>query len=278
VDLAVANRWMIATAPADLWREEPALAAAISDHAGRKQIHVPTRIYRHPLWLPNAWRRSASRDRLAEAVAWDRDTLWPKYPLLERIAVAEVHGTMMPGDYQQLLRAGKADGRVFRLGEYAVLPAEKSLPGGQRIEVATPGVSLWHNADALPRVWIEHARVDDALAPAPAARAGQGCVIDRYEPTRVEIAAELVEPGMVVLAEQFYPGWQLEVRSQGRDVRRAEIERTRQVMRGVWLDAGRHRLVYRYRPCRVVAGGIVSGLGWMFVAVWGIVVMLRKRS
>ena len=47
----------------------------------------------------------------------------------------------------------------------------------------------------------------------------------------------------VVLADAFYPGWALTV-----DDRPAEILRTNRMMRGAALEAGRHRLVYEYRP------------------------------
>jgi len=276
VDLAAANRWVVATAPAEIWRAEPQLAAAIGRHAGKLRNAAPIRVYRHPLWLPGRWREAGSPERLVEAVRWDHDTLWPKYPLLVPLAVAEVHGTMMLGDYQALLSRAKANGDVFRLGEYVVLPGNEGTPGGQRIDVPVGDVSLWHHPGHLPRAWIEHARVGDAFAPVPAQHAGESCEIVDYGPLRVEIAAELAEPGMVVLAEQFYPGWRAEVRAEGQAGRPVEIERTRQVMRGVWLPAGRYRLVYRYRPASVFIGGVLSGVAWLAIVAWGIAVVARR--
>jgi len=283
LDLAVANRWMVATAPAEIWREEPQLAAAIGRHAEGTAGPAPIRVYRHPLWLPERWREAGSPNRPVEAVRWDHDTLWPKYPLLVPLAVTEVHGTMMPGDYQSLLGRARASGAVFRLGRYVVLPGDKALPGGERIGVQIGGgpvedVSLWHHAGHLPRAWIEHARVEEAFARVPAPRTGESCEIVDFGPSRVEIAAELAEPGMVVLAEQFYPGWRAGVRAEGGAGRPVEIERTREVMRGVWLPAGRHRIVYRYRPTSVFTGGILSGAAWLAVAVWGIAVVVRRRA
>ena len=276
VDLVVANRWMVATAPAEIWREEPQLAAAIGRHAEKLPRTAPIRVYRHPLWLPGRWGESGSPERLVEAVRWDHETLWPKYPLLVPLAVAEVHGTMMPGDYQALLSRARASGEVFRLGEYVVLPGNEGPPGGARIDVPVGDVSLWVHPGHLPRAWIEHARVADAFAPLPAARDGESCEIVGYGPLHVEIAAELAEPGMVVLAEQFYPGWRAEVRARGQASRPVQIERTRQVMRGAWLPAGRYRIVYRYRPARVFVGGVLSGAAWLAIAAWGIAVLVGK--
>jgi hypothetical protein len=278
VDLAVANRWMVATAPAEIWRKEPQLAAAIRRHAEKPPRAAPVRVYRHPLWLPGRWREAGSPERLVEAVRWDHDTLWPKYPLLVPLAVAEVHGTMMPGDFRALLSRARATGEVFRLGEYVVLPGDEGPPGGERIDAPVDDVSLWHYPGHLPRAWIEHARVADPFAPVRAARARESCEVVGYGPMHVEIAAELAEPGMVVLAEQFYPGWRAEVCAEGQAGRPVEIERTRQVMRGVWLPAGRHRIVCRYRPASILLGAVLSGVAWLAVTAWGIVVVVRRRA
>ena len=95
-----------------------------------------------------------------------------------------------------------------------------------------------------------------------------------YDPLRVEIEAELSGPGLVVLADQFYPGWQLDVVTEGQGTRRVPIVRTGGVMRGAWLEAGRHRLVYRYRPAGFFWGAAVSAIGWL---VLGAIVVVRCR-
>jgi len=102
------------------------------------------------------------------------------------------------------------------------------------------------------------------------------CRIIRYEPARVEIAARLARPGLVVLCDQFYPGWQVEVETAGQGRRGATIVRTNRVMRGVWLPAGEHWLVFRYRPASVFWGALVSGLGWLGLAA--AVVLGRRRQ
>jgi hypothetical protein len=103
------------------------------------------------------------------------------------------------------------------------------------------------------------------------------CRVVHYDSLRVEIAAELSEPGLVVLADQFYPGWQLEVRTAGEASRRVPILRTNRVMRGAWLPAGRHRLVYRYRPSGFFWGLIVSLSGWIGLGAVGGWPVVRRR-
>ncbi len=103
----------------------------------------------------------------------------------------------------------------------------------------------------------------------------------RYCPCRIEMEAELDRPGLVVLADQFYPGWRLEVETAGRPAREVPILRTNRVMRGAWLPAGRHRLTYRYRPASIVRGAWFSGLGWLALAATGLATVAaghRRRN
>jgi hypothetical protein len=96
------------------------------------------------------------------------------------------------------------------------------------------------------------------------------CRLLRYEPSRVEVEAELQRPGLVVLGDQFYPGWRLEVETAGQPTREVPILRANRVMRGAWLPAGRHRLTYRYRPASLLWGAWLSGLGWIGLGAMGV--------
>lgn len=72
-------------------------------------------------------------------------------------------------------------------------------------------------------------------------------------PDRIELTATAERPGLLVLADTFYPGWVAEVDGQP-----AAILRANRLMRGVTLREGPHRVVFRYRPLSVRAGGAVS--------------------
>lgn len=96
---------------------------------------------------------------------------------------------------------------------------------------------------------------------------GEACRVAHYDPLRVEIEAELATPGLVVLSDQFYPGWRLSVSTDGRPPRDVPILRTNRVMRGVWLPAGRCQLLYQYRPSSVVFGGLLSAVGTMLIGL-----------
>jgi uncharacterized membrane protein YfhO len=101
-------------------------------------------------------------------------------------------------------------------------------------------------------------------------------VVD-VNPQRVEVDAELSRPGLVVLGDQYDPGWQVEVRTAGHGSRPATILRTDRVLRGVWLPAGRHHLVYAYRPTLFYLGAALSLLAWLALGL-ATPLSLRERA
>jgi hypothetical protein len=100
------------------------------------------------------------------------------------------------------------------------------------------------------------------------------CSVADVNPERVEIEADLAHPGLVVLGDQYDPGWQVEVRTEGQRSRPATILQTDRVLRGVWLPAGRHRLVYTYRPAMFYLGAAISLLAWLAL---GVVLLASRR-
>jgi hypothetical protein len=83
------------------------------------------------------------------------------------------------------------------------------------------------------------------------------------EPERVEVVTEAAGPALLVLNDLHTPGWSAEV-----DGRPAEILPANYLARGVWVEAGRHRVVFRYSTPGLVAG-LALGLGAMgAVAAW----------
>ena len=83
------------------------------------------------------------------------------------------------------------------------------------------------------------------------------------EPQRVEIGVVLADPGWVVLSDLYYPGWTADVVTEGQPgTRPVPVVRTDRILRGVFLPAGHHRLIYTYRPSRFYVGaGVSAGRG-----------------
>jgi hypothetical protein len=81
-------------------------------------------------------------------------------------------------------------------------------------------------------------------------------VVVSSSPQRVELTAILRRPGLVILADVFYPGWRLQV--DGKD---APILRANRMMRAAGVAAGTHRLVYWYDPTSFWIGSRLSAAG-----------------
>jgi hypothetical protein len=79
----------------------------------------------------------------------------------------------------------------------------------------------------------------------------------------VEIEADLPSPGLVILEDQHYPGWQLYVETAGQGRRRVQIVPIDNVFRAAHLPAGGHRLIYRYRPASFLWGASITTAAWL---------------
>jgi len=137
------------------------------------------------------------------------------------------------------------------------------------------------NPDPDPRAWVAHAveAVPDVHAavarlragqdrhhativgpgqPAPAAASAEPWPYARAEivdfaPERVEIDVDTAAPGMLVVAEAWYPGWRAEVNG-----REAACRQVNGWMRGVEVPAGRSRVALTFRSTYLGYGAAIS--------------------
>jgi hypothetical protein len=126
-----------------------------------------------------------------------------------------------------------------------------------------PGVPV---RDPRTTAWVEteRPRAVDPLLSRAEPDPSEVVTVTRDEPQRLELSAVLRSPGLVVVADLFYPGWRLTV-----DGRPAEILRTNRAMRGEALPAGAHRLVFTYDPTSFRAGAALSLVGMVVLGVLG---------
>ncbi|MFI5456180.1 MAG: YfhO family protein [Isosphaerales bacterium] len=89
-------------------------------------------------------------------------------------------------------------------------------------------------------------------------------------PRRSVLEARLESPGLVILSDVYYPGWELTI-----DDKPATIYRVNGMMRGASVPAGTHRLVYTYAPRSFRDGGVISFLGMAALAILGLVCARR---
>ncbi len=89
-------------------------------------------------------------------------------------------------------------------------------------------------------------------------------------PGRAELDVTMESPGLVVLADIFYPGWELTI-----DGVPAPIYRVNRAMRGAAVAAGHHRLVYTYDPRSFRVGLVVSAVGIAAMVLLALACALR---
>jgi hypothetical protein len=93
---------------------------------------------------------------------------------------------------------------------------------------------------------------------------------DKFELNRIELKVRAPSPGLLVVAEAYFPGWHAMV-----DGRETRIHKINNVFRGVTLPKGESRVVLVYRPVSVYAGGIMTLLCFAGVIVW---LLVRRPS
>ncbi len=190
------------------------------------------------------------------------------YPLLlqERGREAEKKEWLEAHDYQ-IRRNRQAYPRAWVVHDSRPLPALENLTkleqGGPMQEILFNDDGIWHDStltafDPHRLAWIEQAtRLE--LRPflsGKAPLAGETVKVSYPSPQRVELEAKLESPGIVVLADVYYPGWKLTIDDQP-----APIYKVNRLMRGAAVGQGSHRLVYTYEPRSFQIGGIFTLAG-----------------
>ena len=112
---------------------------------------------------------------------------------------------------------------------------------------------IYANRGARPRAWIEQA-------------AGNAS-IQEHSARHIGVTVSAAGPGMLVLSELFYPGW--EARVNGKPERTYEVDGG---LRGIPVPQGESQVTDDYAPRSVMLGGILSGLTFALTlaaaAIW----------
>jgi hypothetical protein len=155
------------------------------------------------------------------------------------------------------------------------------------------GTFVYRNEQALPRAWIiesppaelTQAEINAEWAQQLAALADLAArsvvakeyvaTVTHYTPDRIEVEVQVPKPGLLVLSEIWYPGWQVVVDGQVQPV-----EQVAGILRGVSLDTGTHRAVFVYNPASVRWGVWLSliGMGGVIAAEGFALWRLRRRQ
>jgi len=93
----------------------------------------------------------------------------------------------------------------------------------------------------------------------------------KYTNSYVAIRASLNNPGVLVLADSFYPGWRVYVDKKEKEILRANV-----FFRAVPLSAGEHIVEFRYRPRSFTLGLYISLAFLAAVSIWSVFLFVRK--
>jgi len=240
VDLAAAQRWMIVGVPAALIEPVPK----------REDSGVPPRLAAPESYLDPRWREQSSADRLAEVARRHGELLRPNLNLTARVAVVSGEGALVCADFADELR---------RLG---------------------PGPFAAEGWTASTRAWlVERPDEVDAARQKGVESLGRAHVW-QYGPHQVVVAVESTGPAWLVVAEQYYPGWQAFRQSVDKTQHQLlPIERVGKIFRGVYLPtAGKQTIVFRYQPpLWRIGAGVSIGAALLLLVAAGVIYRHRRR-
>jgi hypothetical protein len=258
---------------------------------------APPRLYRSNQtndtvnrWVP-ANSNADGEFRLTQTLVTNTANAWG-------IATLPGYDAAIPARVGEVWDRGLAIGQsALRLlgADWAVLPVadpgapKNDRPGLEPVLDPLPGARLYRVSGALPRVFLaRHAEVlDDAqalariyepdivagksvwLAPEagarelaqPAGRSG-ACSLESYGRSRLVALCAASEPAIAVFVEQFDRGWRATVDGRATPILRANL-----LMRALPLKPGQHRITMEYHTPGLVAGGTISAMGVLLLAL-----------
>jgi hypothetical protein len=121
---------------------------------------------------------------------------------------------------------------------------------------------IYQNPFALPRAWVQP----------PDAPLGKNIISKPWVAVRPNwIVIKAQGPGLLVLSELAYPGWQVFI-----DEQQGEIETVENLFRGVTLSEGEHLVKFVFHPPSVYAGLAASAIAWLFLIL--LLLLPRRRN
>lgn len=281
-ELGFAARDMLPTAPPRWLNTETKLTQYLMDMPAPHRLHTLSTRVRTGLFQPYGLEQW-----------WGYDAMFPKRT---RTFAAE-----LDPDFWVSAEPACALSHYLHRVDYAPLfPIEE--PGRFTLLTELDGIAVYQNNRALPRAYIvPTAQIvsdeDELFAfmrskdfdpkrqvllqekpegwlvePNEAARkvAGTARVIKRTS-TRVEIQTETEAPGILVLADAFYPGWKASI-----DGQKTAIFPANYAFRGIVVPAGTHEVRFEYWPVSFF-GGLALSIAAMAVSLPFALMALRKQ-
>jgi len=150
---------------------------------------------------------------------------------------------------------------------------------------------VYENPSSYPRAWTVHDTLVEPSAQRAAERLGtpgfdarqtalidvpvdleplaagaqESAVVSAIAPNRMELEVDAQSRALLVLSENYYPGWRAII-----DGQTTPIYRVDSALRGVIVPRGHSRVVLRYAPASVYWGGLLTSLAFLgtLAAMW----------
>lgn len=170
---------------------------------------------------------------------------------------------------------------------------------GQPICIVGPW-KVYENTTACPRAWVVHsvivepsverikeriqepgfnlldtAFVSEQIPPGLLGERGSkvSASINLYQANRMELTVRTESPGLLVLSEAYYPGWEIIDNGQEKHIFRVDG-----LLRGVLLEGGEHHIVVRYLPRSILLGAISSIFTFTATLAFAGILFWRSRA
>ena len=159
---------------------------------------------------------------------------------------------------------------------------------------------VYENPSYCPRAWVVHrfsvnssveeiqrrieeagfdplgmAFVDEA---SPLQQSGEvtedsNATVESYQNDAMQLRVTTQSPGLLVLSEMYYPGWEATVNGKS-----ARIYKADGILRGIAVPGGESRVEMRYRPLSVRLGAALSIAAFAGTFLFAAVLSLKKRA
>jgi len=196
----------------------------------------------HAFPLRSEWLRKESRAKTASGER-EAGARWKSLAEIGKVAVFE-NTRMLPRAWlvtAELVATGEEELKIIRSGKTASGASWNPLE--QALVERSTGLSFSKEGEAPNQSrWAE---------------------VTRHEPNRVEVKTECAASSLLVLSENYYPGWRALVDGQSKRILRVNYNQ-----RGIALPAGNHLVEFIYQPRSVLLGLVVSILALATLSFW----------
>jgi hypothetical protein len=260
---------------------DPEMKAVLNVELGQPIVYFPRRTFdmwnvRYfvvPMW-PNGWNDAF---RGYASMLLDSETVYPNMREMQGPQGEEKAKEWYENHDYRILRNRRPHPRAWVVHDARIIEPTHGLDAGAERQKAMQEIvyendPLWSDGtlqafDPLRVVWIDRDRRNDLrrYLSGKAPHSSEAVKLTYPSPQRVELDVELRSPGIVVLADIDYPGWELTI-----DGVSAPVYPVNRAMRGAAVKEGRHHLVYTYSPRSFRIGSIVTAFGLAAMLVFAV--------